>query len=342
MSGSGETSGADAALPPLAIVGAGSLGQAFATLLAHAGHDVTLVATPRTAAELSESGRIHLEGSFDLDAAIEPGSLNITTALPADGEPLGLLFTTKAHQLVPAVTQLGLPPERVAWAAGVQNGVVKDDVLHAAYGAGRVIGAVTIMGAARIANGRIRVTAPGMTFLGEFGRGPSPRVDALVDALTGAGIPARAAGDVASVIWSKACNATGAFGTWMLAGPDAPLVGYDPDLMRAFLTLVRETAAIARAEGVEVADHDGLPPVRAWVQRPLEELLAELPAPPREDGPRSYPSMLQDRLAGRPLEVEEVFGDLVARAERHDVPAPALTFTRDILRGVARGLSATG
>jgi len=361
--------GAPEPLPPLAIVGAGSLGQAFAALLARAGHDVTLVATERTAAALEAAGAIRLTESFEAevpvvaagDAAVA-GAVAVATArtLPAGGPPLGLLFMTKAHQLADAIAALALPRERVAWAAGVQNGVVKDDLLRSAYGAERVVGAATILGAQRLENGRVRVTAPGMTFLGELADGGpaeggagadaaagadgavSPRVSALASALAGAGIPARAVGDVASVIWSKACNATGAFGVSVLVGPDAPLVGYDPDLMRGLLTLVRETAAIARAEGVEVADHDGLPPVATWASRPVEETIGALAPPPPADAPRSYPSMLQDRLAGRPLEVEEVFGDLVARAERRGVPAPALTYTRDLLRGIARGIAAAG
>lgn len=335
--------------PAIAIVGAGSLGQAMAALLAEAGVPVALVATERTAAELHAAGSIRVEGAAEVDVPVSnvlgtPGAVAVGTALPSGGPPLGLLFATKAHQLAPAIAGLAVPRAQVAWAAGLQNGVVKDDLLRAAYGAERVLGAATIMGAQRIENGRIRVTARGTTFLGEFGAGgpPSPRVTALAATLSGAGIPARALADVESVIWSKACNATGAFGVWMLIGPDAPLVGYDPDLMRALLGLVRETAAIARSEGVEVGDHDGLPPVGTWVQRPIAETIAALPPVPVETGPRAFPSMLQDRLAGRPLEVEEVFGDLVARAERNGVEAPRLTFACDLLRGIARGVAAGG
>jgi 2-dehydropantoate 2-reductase len=348
MSAGGEPGGdSPSPAPAIAIVGAGSLGQAMAALLAQAGSDVALVATPRTAAELRAAGEIRLEGAVEAAVPVAaalgtPGAVAVGEALPAVVEPLGLLFATKAHQLAPAIATLAAPRERVAWAAGLQNGVVKDDLLAAAYGAERVLGAATIMGAQRIENGRVRVTAPGTTFLGEFDGPPSPRVAALAATLSAAGIPARTLPDVRSVIWSKACNATGAFGVWMLVGPDAPLVGYDPDLMRALLGLVRETAAIARSEGVEVGDHDGLPPVRSWAQRPVEETLAALPPVPVETGPRAFPSMLQDRLAGRPLEVEEVFGDLVARAERNGVEAPRLSFTRDLLRGIARGVAAAG
>jgi ketopantoate reductase len=44
--------------------------------------------------------------------------------------------------------------------------------------------------------------------------------------------------------------------------------------------------------------------------------------------------MTQDLLAGRSLEAEEIFGDLVERATRAGVPAIRLTLVRDLCRGL--------
>jgi ketopantoate reductase len=44
--------------------------------------------------------------------------------------------------------------------------------------------------------------------------------------------------------------------------------------------------------------------------------------------------MTQDLLAGQPLEVESVFGDIVERADEKGVPAPALHLVRDVIRGI--------
>ena len=54
----------------LALVGAGSLGQAFAALLARSGQPVTLLATSRTAARLSEAGRIRLRGALTVEIPV--------------------------------------------------------------------------------------------------------------------------------------------------------------------------------------------------------------------------------------------------------------------------------
>jgi ketopantoate reductase len=45
--------------------------------------------------------------------------------------------------------------------------------------------------------------------------------------------------------------------------------------------------------------------------------------------------MTQDLLAGRYLEVDEVFGDLVDRADRVAVDVPRLRLVLDLLRGTS-------
>ncbi|MDQ6601094.1 MAG: hypothetical protein M3Z19_00045, partial [Chloroflexota bacterium] len=75
--------------------------------------------------------------------------------------------------------------------------------------------------------------------------------------------------------------------------------------------------------------------IHTYATRPFEETLAQIKPGPFPRG-GSLPSMTQDLLAGRPIEVEQVFGDLVARAERANVAVPHLTFVRDIMRGIDR------
>jgi 2-dehydropantoate 2-reductase len=329
----------------LAIVGAGSLGQSYAALLARSGQVVTILSTERTAAQLLERQQIQLQDVVDVtvpvaSAPAPPGMVGVTTKAVELPRGAGLIFTTKAHQLAGAIATVRdawpLADDRDAWVAGVQNGVVKDDQLAAAFGAERVVGAATILGAQRRPEGPVRVTALGMTYFGEFAGGTSARVGSAVAAFGQAKIPVEAPANIRSVLWSKMCNATGVFGVSMLVGPEGPILSSDPDLMRAYLTLVHETAAVARAEGVEVDNYPRFPPMRTYVEQPIAVTVAALPPPPPRTEPRALPSMVQDYLAGRPMEVEAVFGDVVERAERYGVPAPGLAFVRNILRGLNR------
>lgn len=332
--------------PPaaLAFVGAGALGQTFAALIARSGQTVTLLATPRTAAQLREAGQIRLHGAVTAevpitDAAGTPGQVQVIT----DGVDLppnaGITFLTKGHHLPEAIATIRAArsgdADDVAWVAGFQNGVAKDDLLAAAFGAERVIGGATILSGERRTDGSVLVTGLGATYLGELSGGNSPRITRMLDALMQAGIPAEAPADIRSVLWSKACNAAGVFGVSVLTRATAPLVFAEPNLLRAYLALVRETAAIGAAQGSQVGDYPNFPPIRTFVTSPDSATLASVPTGPLPRG-GSIPSMTQDLLAGRPIEVEGVFGDLVERAAKTGVAAPHLTLVRDLLRGLDR------
>ena len=334
--------------PVLSIVGAGSMGQTFAAMLAASGQPVTLLSTAGSAARLMEARAIRIRGGLSLDVPVAPapapqGSVGVTTdpaTLPAGA---GLLFTTKGHQLADAIASVqGVWPrsgDDAAWVAGLQNGLLKDEQLAEAFGAGRVVGSATITSAQREITGEILFIGKGITYLGEIGAPPSPRVLAAAEALRRAGLPADAAGDVRSVLWSKACNAAGVFGVCTLTRRAGPGMLATEGAARAYIALVKETAAIGRAYGVETGDFASFPPIRTYVDRPTGETVAQFvrqaaAAPNAAAATRTYPSMLQDLLAGRPLEVDEIFGDLVRRARDAGVPAPRLEIVCDLISGL--------
>jgi 2-dehydropantoate 2-reductase len=316
------------------IVGAGSLGQSFAGLLARGGNAVTLLATPRGAERLRTTGMLRLHGAVDV--AIKVGAEGVRVTSDASQVPDGaaVLFTTKGQDLPAAIESVrSNAGPRIAWAGGVQNGMVKDDLLAKAFGTERVVGAVTILGAARQPDNSVQVMSLGATYLGELDGRVSDRVAQAATTLQSAGIPTTAHADIQSVLWSKACNATGVFGITVLARASNGQLFSNPHLMRAYLTLVRETAAVARAYGVQVGDHPGFPPIRTYAERDEQATIDQIKPNPNP-GQRFYASMTQDLLAGLPLEVDGVFGDIVARAERKGVPAPCLRLVRDVIRGV--------
>jgi 2-dehydropantoate 2-reductase len=320
------------------IVGAGSLGQSFAGLLARAGERVTVLATPRTAARLGASGTIRLHGAVEAVVPVGTDGVQLTSEASDVPEGAALLFTTKGYDLAAAIRSVGSAVGmRIAWAGGLQNGVVKDDLLVAEFGAQHVVGAATILGAQRQADGSVQVTSLGATYLGELDGRRSERVQQTADTLQRAGIPTQAREDIANVLWSKACNATGVFGITVLARATSNLLFSDPNLMRAYLVLVKETAAVAAAYGVQVGDYAGFPPIRTFAERDEQATIDQLSPAPTPGQHVSYASMTQDVLAGSPLEVDAVFGDIVARAERKRVPVPCLRLVRDVIRGLDPG-----
>jgi 2-dehydropantoate 2-reductase len=324
-------------VPPVdVIVGAGALGQAFAAHLAANGSAPVLFATSRSACALREVGSIRLRGASVLDVPVafppgSPGAVSLCTKARDIPPRAGMVFTTKAHQLSAACdTVRSAEP---AWVAGVQNGLVKDDILAAAFGPERVLGMATIYSAGRLPSGEVAVSSLGRTYVGERDGQSSERSVSVAAALNAAGIPTESEPDIRSVLWSKACNAAGIFGVSVLTRTTAAELLSDADMLRAYLSLVRETAAIAAANGVALGDYFGFP-IRTYVERTDDDSIAARPAPPPPEATRSFPSMTQDLFAGRTLESDEIFGDLVERAERANVAAPRLQLVRDVLRGL--------
>jgi 2-dehydropantoate 2-reductase len=338
----------------LALVGAGSLGQSFAGLLAANGQEVTVLATPGTADRLLRAGRIAIRGVLSLEvpvaAAPAPKGVVGVTANPKNlPRDTGLIFATKGHQLPEAIAAVRAvwpaADDASSWVAGIQNGIVKDDLLAAAFGEERRVGAVTILGAQRdpegTPDGGVAVTSRGATYLGELAGGSSPRVAKAVELLKAAGIPTEEAPDIRSVVWSKECNAVGVFGVCVLVRSSAPGLMSNPNLMRAYRALIHEVAAVAAAYDVRIGDYVGFP-IRTYLNQSEEEMLGAARARAAQigtgsRGSPSLPSMVQDLLAGRPMEVEQIFADVVERADRVGVPVPRIEFVRDVIRGIDPG-----
>jgi 2-dehydropantoate 2-reductase len=215
--------------------------------------------------------------------------------------------------------------------AGFQNGVVKDEVLAEVFGADRVLGAVTVLGAERRAPAAVTVAGLGTTHFGELGAAPGPRVAAAVAAFTAAGLPVASAADARVLTWTKYAHAVGVFGVSSLTRrPTGELFRRRP-LIRAYRALIEEADAVARAEGVRLEDFASLP-VASNLTGSADEFADRLLAvPPPPAAPPSYSSMLQDLMAGRPTEVEEIFGDLVRRARRHGLATPRVELVYDLL-----------
>ncbi len=345
------TTGPDGRAGSFAIVGGGSLGLTFAAALAAAGHAVTLLARPTSARAILAAGEVEVTGGLERRAPArsgegEPGSVGVLedpTALP---EVTGTLFMTKGRQLEEAVASVrdSALARGSSWVGGLQNGVVKDDVLAAAFGQGRVLGAATVLGARRASEHEAFVASLGTTYVGELVGPPSPRVTSFCAALVDAGITCVAVDDARRMLWSKFGNAVGIFGVSALTRLSTAELFSRPSLVRAYHALLEEVDAVARAEGIE----GGLGDYPALTMRTFLDLtpegLAELLAARFAGyaGPPSYSSMAQDVAAARRTESEQIFGDLVARGGRQGVPTPRAQLVYELVGGIDEGIAASG
>jgi 2-dehydropantoate 2-reductase len=288
----------------VAVVGLGSIGGIAAGCLAAAGrHDV--VACMRRPIDRLTLDQPDGAVPVKLDALTEPGE-----AKPVDW----VLLCTKTHQTEsagPWLAQLCTPSTRVAV---LQNGIGHvARVAPLAKGA-TVLPVIVYYNGERLAPDRVRL------------RQGSDQDLAVADDEAGRGFAALfndtplrilRSDDFATLVWRKLLiNAVANPITTLTLQRQAVL--RRPDVQELCRTILAEAAAVARAEGANLADDE---PARAMAT--LFTFSGELGT-----------SMYFDRLAGRRLEVEALTGAIVAAGARHGIATPLNTALLTLLRAI--------
>jgi 2-dehydropantoate 2-reductase len=319
------------------VVGAGALGTCYATLLARAGASVTVLVKPERVSTLNQGLRV----SGLVEAAEQ---VRVVSTGHGVGDVDYLILTTKTPDTAKALHQAaGVAPGA---ALSLQNGPQKNDLLVEHFGAERVIGAACVVGAALIEPGHARLTMNQVTWIGELSGGTSERVVRLVAALRAAAFPSWSVSDIRAVEWYKLCGLLPGALVTALSRRTYDEMALHEDLSRLFVQIMRETFAVPLAADVEItADPPGSPwKFAKWLRGPDEAARVELRAIGerlRASGERVRPSLLQDVLAARRTEAEDVVGGLVREAHRLGVPVPATETCYRLIRGLEDGFGAT-
>jgi 2-dehydropantoate 2-reductase len=332
--------------PGIVFAGAGAMGRALAVLLSSSGTAATLLTREATARALVEQGTLKLAGLTDLEVPTLPGpgapgklGLICDPAQLPDG--CGLVLTTKGPQLREFVATISAATrhhgQTIGWVAGLQNGIVKDEILADGFGPARVLPMVSTLNARIDSPLTAIVSGWGHTYVGSR-PGGEQQAAAFAAALQRAQIPTTLtqSDTIDTVIWMKCINAVGVFGVTALTRLPNNVAFTSPELVRAYMALADEAAALGRAYGIELADFEGIP-LKTRLGQDRETSVAEMVAETCEIPrlPAAYSSMAQDVIAGRTTEVESIFGDLVQRARRADVDVPKMTLAYQLIAGEA-------
>jgi 2-dehydropantoate 2-reductase len=177
-----------------AILGAGAMGSILGAHLARAGHSVAMLARGRRAAQIRDDG-LCISGLVQLSTPVQviddPALLREADAL---------IVTTKAIGTAESLKPLS--GARVGCAFSIQNGVMKNELLAAAFGRDRVLGALANMSGEMLPSGEVLFTRNVNVLVGDP-RGdqraeiPEP-VRALAQTIDSSGVRARAVPDILS------------------------------------------------------------------------------------------------------------------------------------------------
>ena len=285
----------------IAIVGVGAIGGVTAALLQQAGHEL-LLCTRRPMSELSvdtPEGLVNVQASFVIDPS---------EAFEVDW----VIVSTKAYDVAGAAKWLERLCCKGAPVAVLQNGVEHRERFAPYVPMEKILPVMVDCPAERRASDRVRQrgvmhlkvpdNALGRDFVKLFAGTPA-------DATT---VP-----DFLSVVWRKLCfNSAGVLSALVLQ--PAGIVREEA-MGEVALQIIRECAAVARAEGAN-----------------LEENVAEVVLAAQRAAPAdSINSMLADRQAGRPVEIDARNGVLVRLGRKHGIATPANSMAVALMEAMA-------
>jgi 2-dehydropantoate 2-reductase len=316
------------------IVGGGGLGTVIAAHLARGGCQVTLLVKPAQAA--NAGGTVRVSGLSDFSAPARTTSEAATV-----GACDALIVCVKARDTEAALMPLrGISADAVL---SLQNGVVKDDILERVFGPERVLGALTGIGGTLLEPGHARHTLNGVTRVGELDGRMSERAERIAGAFRAGGLSAECVNGIRTFEWQKLAVFLRTALVCSLTHLDIGSVLVDDDLRPVCIQVAREVAAVASAEGHELAR---LP---VWIgpsvtfgdsDAAIDADLVRIGRALHDQGVPLYPSLAQDTMAGRPSEIEATAGDVVARAAVRGVPAPSLWTCYHLVRAHQRRIMA--
>lgn len=198
----------------------------------------------------------------------------------------------------------------------LQNGLGSDEFITSMVGADRVMGGLAFIAATRTAPGEVHCHHHGSIMIGEFGRPPAPRTQALAAQFESAGVVIRVAENLAEARWRKLVWNIPFNGLSIATGGvTTDLICANENLAARVRLLMKEVQTAAAALGHTIPD---------------EFLQQQFAVTPPMGAYR--PSSLVDFLAGREVEIEAIWGEPLRRAQATGAHVPELVRLYEELR----------
>jgi 2-dehydropantoate 2-reductase len=292
------------------VVGAGGTGGYYGGRLFQAGRDVTFLVRPARAALLREHG---------LQIISPHGDVTLRPPLLTAGEVTStfdlVLVSVKAFALKRAVDDFAPAVGPDTMILPVLNGMLHIDLLAERFGGRAVLGGVSQISATVDDEGRVvQLSELHRLAYGERGDHSGspgtdePRLAALDALMSGAGFDNRLSRTIDQDMWEKwVFLATLGAITCLMRGTIGEIEAV-PNGAALTRQVIAECAAIAAASG----------------HAPRAEALGQATAMLTAKGSGMASSMYRDLTRGLNVEVDQIMGDLVARAQAASVPCPLL------------------
>ncbi|WP_158800880.1 ketopantoate reductase family protein [Acidisoma sp. L85] len=283
--------------------GGGAMGGLFGAWLARSGNDVALIDVSKAAIESINGNGVRIDEKSGESSTIPVKATNSPEAVG----PVDVIVNFVKCYHTEAAVRSALPmigPETTV--LSLQNGWGNADRIAEVVGRKRVLVGLTYHSATLLAPGHVRHPGTGITYLGELGGETTSRLQAVADALKGAGFEVSVSTRILDEVWKKlALN--------VCTLPTAALLRFSADQLnqhdgtRAMMRgLLGEVGSVARAQGIHLDEAENWQAITTLLDRAV--------------GARG--SMVQDVEAGRLTEIDVINGAIVDAGTRHNIATP--------------------
>lgn len=308
----------------IAVLGAGAMGCVYGAILARAGNEVWLIDRwAEHVAAIRDNG-LQVSGATG-DWSVAPRA----TTEAAEAGPCELVVVATKTRDVAAALQGAralIGPDTLVLT--IQNGLGGMDMAEAELGRERLLAGVAGgFGASIPAPGRVHHNGWELVRIGARAPEAAARAETVARLWREAGFQAEAVDDIEAMIWSKLICNIAYSAICCVTGLRIGEVIATPEAWRVSAACAAEGHAVARAKGIALPFEDAVAHVRAF----------------GEKIPGARPSVLLDRLAGRPSEIGNLNGAVAAAGEALGVPTPVnATLASIVLAMEARDLRPRG
>ncbi|MBX9941821.1 MAG: 2-dehydropantoate 2-reductase [Candidatus Obscuribacterales bacterium] len=238
-----------------AIFGTGGVGAVFGARLAASGEDVTFVARGS-----------HLETIQKNGLLVKSAELGDTRIYPAralsrleDSDYDFIFLTVKLWDTAQAIEAIRPVVSNKTAIISFQNGVTKDELLADAYGADRILGGISYVGATILEPGVIQQNGVVQKLVfGELNRidsMASERCQKLKQSLEKAGVEARISKDITSDIWQKFIVLVAMSSVTAATRQSIGVVRSNVQTRALLLSVMSEVRALAISRGIVLPDN---------------------------------------------------------------------------------------
>ena len=284
------------------IVGAGAMGGLVAYLLHRSGASVMLIDKDPRIVQAVGRGGLRVEGISGTEILPVPIGDRPATRTP----PELIVVLVKCHDTADAARAAAPFADARTLVLSLQNGIGNEEILAETFGAERVAGGATNLGAALLAPGHLLHTAWGDTAIAPFDPLAAERTAAAAAFLSRHGLKTTVADDLRSLRWSRVLVQIGVGAIASLTRVRHGNVLNLAPAKQLMRLAVEETARVLQAANIKLTYNSPVTQVEQYLAHTADHL----------------PTMLQDLFKKRRTEIEALNGAVVKLAESLGLDAP--------------------